>query len=53
MVLPGLALAQVDKFVFITDPQSVLPSTISKAITVQSQNSSGLQEDITDRKSVV
>lgn len=45
-LLPSFVFSSVEKFVFITDPQTILPLTISSALTIQSQNSSGLGEDV-------
>ena len=38
----------VEKFVFITLPQTVLPNTLSKEITTQSQNNNGSVESVTE-----
>ncbi len=43
----------VSKFVFTTDPQTIGVNTSSETITVQSQNSSGLAEDITETHDIV
>ena len=43
-----LAYAEVSLFSFTTKPQIVLPNTLSKEITVQSQNITGVSEAITE-----
>lgn len=40
------AVVNIDRIVFITEPQTILPDTISKAFTIQTQNSSGSIEPI-------
>ncbi len=44
----SVALADVSQFVFITPEQTVDVDVISKAITVQSQSSTGLSEAVTE-----
>src|SRR3989344_3426644 len=43
----------VTQFVFTTEPQTIGVSVASETITVQSQNSSGLSEDITETHDVI
>ena len=38
----------VARFSFVTKPQTILPNTLSKEITIQSQNSSGLVEPMSE-----
>ena len=45
--LPSLVWAQIDKFVFVTDPQTVKINTISDKITIQSQDAQGNSYNIT------
>ncbi len=40
------AVVNIDRIVFVTEPQTILPDTISKAFTIQTQNSSGTIEPI-------
>lgn len=40
--------AEVSQFVFTTDPQTIKPNEISGSITIQSQNSSGISESISE-----
>lgn len=47
-VCTKIASAEVTQFVFTTPPQNISVSTNSSTITVQSQNSSGVAEDITE-----
>jgi hypothetical protein len=42
------AHAEVTKFVFTSESQNIAPNTNSGTITVQSQNSEGAQEDVTE-----
>ncbi len=45
--------AEVSQFVFVTEPQSIDANSLSETITIQSQNSSGEQEDITETMDLV
>jgi hypothetical protein len=38
------AVANIDHIIFVSEPQTVLPDTISKVLTIQSQNSAGAME---------
>ncbi|MEQ1561571.1 MAG: PKD domain-containing protein [Nitrospira sp.] len=49
----NVAYADVSQFVFTTDPQNIAVDKLSDTITVQSQNSSGSSEDITETYDVV
>ena len=40
--------AEINLFSFVTKPQTVLPSTLSKEITIQSQSTLGLSEAVTE-----
>ncbi|MHB1316564.1 MAG: PKD domain-containing protein [Minisyncoccota bacterium] len=44
----GTAYAEVSQFVFINEQRTVAPGLMSETITVQSQNSTGTQESITE-----
>lgn len=47
--LPAVALgavANIDRIVFVSDPQIVMPNTISKTLTIQTQNVNGEMETI-------
>ena len=54
-VLPCFAFAvtaNITQLVFTTDSQTVAPNTLSKVITVQTQNSSGSQEQVDETNDV-
>ncbi len=60
VLLLGLALlsfntayAEVSKFVFVTEPQSIPTGTSSETITVQAQNADGVSENITETNDIV
>lgn len=48
LLIPIVSFGAVSQFVFTTDIQTVSPNTISKDIKVQSQNSSGTEENVTE-----
>ena len=52
-LVSGIVYANVSQFVFTTDPQTVAIGTPSNTITVQLQNSSGLQENSTETVDLV
>ncbi|KND46752.1 MAG: hypothetical protein AB201_02850 [Parcubacteria bacterium C7867-006] len=47
------AYAEVSQFVFITEPQIIPVNTNSETITIQSQNSDGISENITETNDLV
>lgn len=49
----SVVYAEVTQFSFITDPQNIPVGTESGTITIQSQNSSGASEDITETTDIV
>lgn len=53
LVINNTTHAEVTKFVFKTDPQTVETDLQSKTITIQSQNSSGEEEDISETMDLV
>ena len=53
LFLPTYIFAEVNQFVFITDIQSISPNVISKDIKVQSQDSSGTEENVTETFDIV
>ena len=46
MLLPVGASAQVANFVFVTDPQAIVPGAVSEQMTVQAQSSGGTSANI-------
>ncbi len=50
---PSIVYADVTRFSFITEPQTIGVNISSETITIQSQNSSGLSEDITETADIV
>ncbi len=53
LVYAGTAFAEVGQFVFTTNPQSISVGVVSDVMTVQSQDSSGVTENITETNDVV
>ncbi|MFA7216622.1 MAG: PKD domain-containing protein [Candidatus Paceibacterota bacterium] len=49
----SILLAETSQFVFSTDPQTIKPGEISGTITVQSQNSSGISEPISETNDLI
>ncbi|OHB09801.1 MAG: hypothetical protein A3H52_00345 [Candidatus Zambryskibacteria bacterium RIFCSPLOWO2_02_FULL_39_26] len=52
-LMASTASAQVSQFVFITEPQTVSIGVSSETITIQSQNSQGVSENITETHDLV
>lgn len=50
---PSIVLASVEKIVFTTEPQTVLPNQMSEAITIQTQNNEGTKEEVTETMDLV
>lgn len=53
LVLPFVAFGEVSQFVFVTSEQTVGLNVMSKAITIQSQNSGGLLEAVTETTDIL
>jgi hypothetical protein len=54
LFLPAsVVFGEVSRFVFVTSPQIVEVNVISKAITIQSQNSGGVSEAVTETTDLV
>lgn len=53
LLISSPAYAEVTKFVFVTDPQSVSISATSSTITIQSQNDSGTGENVTETIDII
>ena len=50
---PMLAQATVEKIVFTTEPQMVAPGQMSGSITIQTQTSDGIKEDVTETMDLI
>jgi hypothetical protein len=45
--------AEVTRFIFSTQPQTVLPNTLSKPLSIQSENGTGIPEEVTETTDLV
>ncbi|MEK7091482.1 MAG: lamin tail domain-containing protein, partial [Patescibacteria group bacterium] len=48
LVWPGIVSAEISKLVFTTDPQTVKPSILSAALTIQTQTADGVKEETSE-----
>lgn len=53
LLCTGSAYAEVSQFVFTNEGRTVAPGVISESLTIQSQNSSGIQESILETADLV
>jgi len=52
-IFTGTLYAEVSQFVFTNEVRAIAPSVISESLTVQSQNSGGVQESVTETTDLV
>jgi hypothetical protein len=48
LFLPQISFAEVDRFVFTTEPQTIKPNELSGPITIQAQNNASSQENVVE-----